>query len=670
MRKENIVENFHGVQVADPYRWLEQPNDPDTVKFIEEQNSLTREFLDGEARDMWVARLTELWNYPKYSLPQQAGGLYFYQKNDGLQNQAPIWVRDGLAGEERVLLDPNTLSQDGTVAVSVYSPSRDGRYLAYSLTSSGSDWQTVRVMDVASAQDLEDVLNWCRFTNLAWTPDNAGFFYTRFPDPATVDPEDQANYSKVYYHRLGTSQEQDVLVYERPDAKELGFSAYVSEDGQYLGIVAWHGTDRRNGLYIRDLDGEEFTCLAEPGEAAFSPVGNVGTILYVQTNLDAPRGRIIAMDLAKPERVNWREVAAENQDVLDFAAISNNQLVLVYMHHAHHRVNLLSLAGEPLGRLELPGIGSVVGLEAKADKEELFISFTSYLVPAGVYRREAGELIAFQVPDLPMNTGQFETTQVFYESKDGTQVPMFITAKAGLKLDGSNPTLLYGYGGFNVSMTPAFSPSTLAWVEAGGVYAVACLRGGSEYGEEWHQQGMLANKQNVFDDFIAAAQWLIAKGYTTSSRLGIMGGSNGGLLVGACMVQRPELFGAVVCRVPVIDMLRYHKFTVGRYWIPEYGNAEADPEQFKFMYAYSPLHNVKEGVSYPDTMIMTADTDDRVVPAHALKFAATLQEKRAGDNPLLLRVEFKAGHGHGKPTAKLIDEAADIWTFLDKVLGK
>jgi prolyl oligopeptidase len=668
MRKDNIIENFHGIEVADPYRWLEHPNDPDTVKFIEEQNAFTREFLDGEARDKWVQRLTELWNYPKFSPPKEAGGRYFYQKNDGLQNQALIYIREGLEGEEQVLLDPNTLSEDGTVAVSIYTPSRDGRYLAYSLTSSGSDWQTVRVLDVATGQDLEDVIHWCRFTNLAWTLDNAGFFYTRFPDPATVDPEDQANYSKVYYHRLGTSQEADVLIYERPDAKELGFSAYVSEDGQFLGIIAWHGTDRRNGLYIRPLEGGEFTCLAEVGEAAFSPVGNVGTTLYVETNLDAPRGRIITMDLAKPERANWRQVVAEGEDVIDFSALSNNQLLLVYMHHAHHRVNLFSLTGEPLGDLELPSIGSVVGLEAKADQDELFISFTSYLEAAGVYRRQEGKLVEFAVPKLSVDTGQFETIQVFYQSKDGTQVPMFITAKAGLRLDGSNPTLLYGYGGFNVSMTPAFSPSTLAWMEAGGVYAVACLRGGSEYGEDWHQQGMLANKQNVFDDFISAAEWLITEGYTKTSRLGIMGGSNGGLLVGACMVQRPELFGAVVCRVPVIDMLRYHKFTVGRYWIPEYGNAETDPEQFKFMYAYSPLHSVKEGVRYPATMIMTADTDDRVVPAHALKFAATLLEMRAGDNPLVLRVEFKAGHGHGKPTAKLIDEAGDVWTFLEKVL--
>ena len=668
MRKDNIVENFHGTQVADPYRWLEDSLSPESQAWIEEHNKTTREFIDTPLREQLKQRLTELWNFPKYGLPKEVEGRLFFQKNDGLQNQPVLYMQD--SGQTTVILDPNTLSDDGTVALTSYGFSKDGKLMAYATSASGSDWQKVRILKVDSLEEFQETINWCRFTNLAWTPDGQGFYYSRFPETGAVSPEDQSNYNKIYYHKVGTSQDQDTLVFERPDEKELGFMPFISEDENYLGLYVYHGTSSKNRFYYRPLNSKgDFVRLLDQGDAAYKPIGNIGTRFYFQTDLDAPRGRIIVIDIDKPQRENWEEIVPQAEDVIADANLIAGKLVLTYMHHAHHKLQIFTPQGVPQGNIELPGIGSVTDISGKYKSSQVFLGFTSYLYPSTVlsYDFSRKELLPFGETGFSFNPDEFETTQVFYPSLDGTEIPMFLTHKKGIALDGTNPTLLYGYGGFNISMTPAFSPSQLVFLERGGVYAVACLRGGSEYGEDWHRAGMLENKQNVFDDFIAAGEWLVESKYTSPEGLAIMGGSNGGLLVAACMTQRPDLFGAVICRVPVIDMLRYHKFTVGRYWIPEYGNAEENSQHFKFMYAYSPLHNVRENVNYPPTLIMTADTDDRVVPGHALKFAATIQEKYTGNNPIMLRVEVKAGHGAGKPTSKLIDESADIYSFLFRI---
>lgn len=669
MRKDNIVENYHGTEVADPYRWLEDSLSPESQAWIEEQNRITREYLDIPLRNQVKARLRELWDFPKYELPKEAGGRLFFQKNDGLQNQAVLYYQD--PGEEPVqVLDPNTFSEDGTVALTRFEVSRDGKLMAYSVAASGSDWQKIRIRQVESGEEYPETINWCRFTNLAWAPHGRGFYYSRFPEPGSVAPGDQTNYNRVCYHRIGTAQEEDRVIFDRPDAKELGFMPFVSEDEQYLNLVVYRGTASRNRFYYKKLDSHgDFVRLLDEEDASYRPMGNIGSLFYFLTDLDAPRGRIIAIELDRPERENWLEIVPQGEDIIDSAHFAGGRLVLTYMHHACHQVHLFTLQGEKLGEIELPGLGSVTGISAKYDATTMYIGFTSFLYPPAVFKYESdkGKLVPFgETPSF--DPREFETSQVFYPSKDGTRIPMFLTHKKGISLDGNNPVVLYGYGGFNISQTPAFSPAHLMFVERGGIYAVASLRGGSEYGEDWHRAGMLENKQNVFDDFCSAGEWLIANKYTKKERLAILGRSNGGLLVGASITQRPDLFGAAVCWVPVLDMLRYHKFTVGRYWIPEYGNAEENPQHFKFMYAYSPLHNVRDGVNYPPTLVMTADTDDRVVPGHALKFTATLHEKYTGNNPILLRVETKAGHGPGKPIAKLIDEAADFYTFIFRTL--
>lgn len=671
MRKDNIVENYHGTQVADPYRWLEDSLSPESQAWIEEQNRITREFLNTPLRDQLKRRLTELWNYPKYDLPKEVKGRLFFQKNDGLQNQAVLYVQDK-GGKPVQVLDPNTFSADGTVALSGYGVSKDGKKLAYTTSASGSDWQQIRIRNVDSCEEYPETINWCRFTSLPWTPDGQGLYYSRFPEPGTVAPEEQSNYCHVCYHKLGTSQEEDILVFEMPEDKELGFTPFITEDGQYLVLVVYRGTSPRNRFYYRPLSSNgEFVRLLDREDAAYWFIGSIGTRFFFHTDLDAPRGRIIAIDIDRPHKEKWQEIVAEDADVIDGAEMVGGHLVITYMHHAQHRVEVFTPQGDSRGELSLPEIGAVLGVSGQFDNPTAYLVFTSFLYPPALFSFDLpkGELKPFGESGRTFDPQQFEVSQVFYTSKDGTRVPMFITHKKGLALDGGNPAVLYGYGGFNISMTPGFSPTQLMFLERGGVYAIACLRGGSEYGEEWHLAGMLENKQNVFDDFAAAGEWLIANKYTGKNRLAIMGRSNGGLLVGASITQRPDLFGAAVCWVPVIDMLRYHRFTVGRYWIPEYGNAEENPEHFRFMYAYSPLHNVRKNVDYPPTLIMTADTDDRVVPGHALKFAATLHEKYTGNNPILLRVEMKAGHGHGKPVSKLIDEAADIYAFLFKVFG-
>ncbi len=672
-RKEAVVDVYHGIEVADPYRWLEDADSAETQAWVAQQNDLTEQFLARTGtRGKIEARLKALTNYPRSSSPSKQGGRYFFWKNDGLQNQSVLYIQDKLDAEAKVVVNPNVLSADGTIAVTTAALNWDGTKLAYGLSRSGSDEQEVRIREVDWEMDLDEVLQWCRFTTIAWHHDGSGFFYSRFPDPNTVSEEDRMNYNRLYWHRLGTPQSADVLIYERPDNKELSLAPVVTEDGRYLVLYLHHGTDPRNRVYYRPLEGDgPFVRLLDEADARYDFLGNLGPVFYFLTNLDAPKGRIIAIDTDRPAQAHWSEVIPEGDDVIDYAAWVDNQLVVVYMHDVHHRPKVFHLDGQHVRDIDLPSLGTVGGLSGRQDDPEMFFSFTSFLYPSTSFRYDlrSTDLRVIHQPEIDFDLAAYETRQVFCTSRDGTRVPMFITCRKGLTLDGSHPTLLYGYGGFNINITPGFSTSTLAWLEAGGIYVQANMRGGSEYGESWHQAGMLDKKQNVFDDFIAAAEWLIENNYTRPGKLAIRGGSNGGLLVAACMLQRPHLYGAVVCQVPVIDMLRYHRFTAGRYWIPEYGNAEASREQFDYLYAYSPLHNVKAGVGYPPVLITSADTDDRVVPLHAKKFAATLQEKAVGDNPILLRVETKAGHGGGKPVSKAIDEQADIYTFLFDVLG-
>ncbi len=667
-RKDNVIEDYHGTKVADPYRWLEDPDSSETQAWVEAQNAITTDYLAAiPTRTKIEARLSELWNYPKYSVPHKEGDRYYSYKNAGLQNQSVLYMQKTLDSEPVAVIDPNALSEDGTVSLTNAVFSEDGTLLAYGTSSSGSDWQEIKIRQVDSGTDYPEVLQWCKFSSIAWQHDNSGFFYNRYPQPGTVPQEDQSNFNRVYWHALHTPQSQDQLVYERPDAKELSFSPFITDDGTYLALFVWHGTDPNNRFYYRKADSNDsFIRLLDDADASYNFIGNSGSTFYFQTTLDAPRGRIIAIDLQHPERTNWKEVVPQQDDVIAFVLMVNNQFVVTYMHDAHHRMKLFDLNGSYLHEIELPELGSILEISGKPEGTEMFISFTSYLYPSTIFRYDftSSMLVLWHASELNFDATSYETKQVFYTSKDGTRVPMFLTHKKGLQLDGNNPTLLYGYGGFDVSLTPSFAVGTLVWLENGGVYAVANLRGGGEYGEEWHQAGMLEKKQNVFDDFISAAEWLITNNYTNPTKLATNGRSNGGLLVAATLVQRPGLFGAILCGVPVIDMLRYHKFTVGRYWIPEYGNAESSPEHFKFLYAYSPLHNVKAGIAYPPTLILTADTDDRVVPAHARKFAATLQAANDGPNPILLRVEIKAGHGLGKPTAKVIEEVRDVYAFL------
>jgi prolyl oligopeptidase len=583
-----------------------------------------------------------------------------------------VWyVREGIDGPPRVVLDPNEMSEEGTAAVTNVVPSRDGSLLAYLVSREGSDWQQLRVRDVDDGTDLDDVIEHCKFTDVAWHPDGMGFYYNRFPDPATVEPEDRNRFNRVYFHELGTPADHDPIVHEAPDDPDLGFSPQVTEDGRYLLLVEYEGTDPKNRILFRELGSEDgFEALTERRDALYVPMGNVGSTLYVHTDLSAPRGRVVAVDLTDPGREHWREIIGQRDDVIDRATLAGGRVVATYMHDAHDLLVTTDPDGGSERSVELPGIGSVSGLSARQDSTRLLFGFMSYLMPRTIFVHdvETGQTDVFARPEISFDDSGYETVQVFCESKDGTRIPMFITRPRGVELDGDNPTLLYGYGGFNISLTPRFRAHTLLWLENGGIFAVANLRGGNEYGETWHQAGILENKQNVFDDFIAAAEWLIEEGYTRTEKLAIMGGSNGGLLTAACMMQRPELFGAVVSAVPVIDMLRYHRFSVGHFWVSDYGNAEESKEHFEFLYAYSPLHNIEPGTVHPPTLVTTADTDDRVVPMHGKKFVAALQAADAGVNPILLRVETKAGHGRGKPTGKKIEEMADIYSFLFKSL--
>jgi prolyl oligopeptidase len=671
--KSDQIDNYHGITVADPYRALEDPDTEATKAWIEAQNQVTFSYLNEiPAREKIKQRLTKLWNYEKYGTPFKEGESYFYFKNDGLQNQSILYTLPTLEAQARILLDPNQLSADGTIALSGISISENGQLLAYGLSSSGSDWQEWKVRDIATGEDLQDHLKWIKFSSASWTHDHQGFFYSRYDEPnEKTKLEDVNYYQKLYYHQLGTAQSADILVYHRPDEKEWGFGGSVTEDGKYLIISIWLGTDSKNLVFYKDLTNpnSQVIELINQFEADYSFIDNDDHLFYFRTDLNSPKGRVIAIDTKNPTSENWQEIIPQTLEKLESVSILNNQFVADYLQDAHSQIKIFDLKGNFIREVELPGIGSASGFAGKRHDTETFYSFTSFTTPVTIYRynMKTGESEIFRQPEVDFNADEYETKQVFYASKDGTKVPMFITHKKGIKLDGNNPTYLYGYGGFNISLTPSFSVSLLVWLEMGGVYAVPNLRGGGEYGEEWHQAGMKLQKQNVFDDFISAAEWLITNNYTKPAKLAIGGGSNGGLLVGACMIQRPNLFGAALPAVGVMDMLRFHKFTIGWAWVAEYGSSE-NAAEFTTLYAYSPLHNLKPGTAYPATLITTADHDDRVVPAHSFKFAAALQAAHNGDAPALIRIETKAGHGAGKPTTKIIEEAADKWGFLVRVL--
>ncbi len=677
-RKSDVVDDYHGTRVPDPYRWLEDPDSPESRAWIEAQNRLTAAYLaDIPARGTIRERLTKLWNYPKYGTPFRKGRRYFFFKNDGLQNQSVLYRQASLTADPETLLDPNLLSEDGTVAISTLAVSDDGRLLAYGTSASGSDWEEFRVRDVATARDLSDHLKWIKFSGASWTKDAAGFFYSRYQEPTNKALTDVNRFQRVYYHRLGTDQSQDRLVYERPDQPDWGMNAEVTDDGRYAVLNVWLGTDRRNRVYYLDLQDPkrpkvtgDVVRLLDDFDASYGFVGNDGPVFYFLTDLDAPRKRMVAIDTRHPDRARWREVIPQGPDVLDGVQIVHDTFVANYMHDASSRLRLFALDGRFVKELELPTLGSIGGISGERKDDEMFYAFTSFLYPTTIFRYDfkTGGTSVFKAPTIDFDPSGYETQQVFYASKDGTRVPMFITHKKGLRLDGSNPTYLYGYGGFNISLTPSFSVAMLVWLEMGGVYAVPNLRGGGEYGEEWHQGGMHEKKQNVFDDFIAAAEYLIAQGYTSTPKLAIAGGSNGGLLVGAAITQRPELFGATLPAVGVMDMLRFHKFTIGWAWVTDYGSADS-AAQFPYLYKYSPLHNIRAGTRYPATLVTTADHDDRVVPGHSFKFTAALQAAQAGPQPVLIEIETKAGHGAGKPTSKLIEEQADRFAFLVRNLG-
>jgi prolyl oligopeptidase len=668
-KRVDVVDDFHGTSVADPFRWLEDDvrTSDDVRQWVEAQNEVTFGYLERiPEREAIRQRMEQIWNYERYSSPSKVAGRYYYYKNDGLQNHSVLYTIDALDGEPSVLLDPNGWSQDGTVALAGKSFSEDGRWLAYAKSSAGSDWQEWFVRDLVTGRDLEDHLRWTKFTNASWTLDGKGFFYSRFAAPVEGQEFQALNkHQKVYYHRVGTAQADDVLVYQRPDQPDWGYMTETTEDGRYLILRVWQGTDDRNRLLYKDL-AEPYGMpveLIDHFDNQYSFIGNDGPVFYFYTDLDAPNRRVIAIDIRRPD--DYREVIPEAEQPLRGVSFVGNVFVASYFKDVISHYRIFRPDGSHVRDVALPGMGSSRGFGGKRSDMETFYSYSSFNTPACIYRYDilTGESTLWREAEVDFDPDAYVVKQVFYSSKDGTRVPMFIAHRRDLKPNGNLPTLLYGYGGFNASLTPRFSITRLAWMEMGGVFALANLRGGGEYGKAWHDAGKKLKRQNVFDDFIAAAEWLIENRYTRPEKLAIQGASNGGLLVGACMTQRPELFGATLPEVGVMDMLRFHRFTAGRYWVDDFGSPD-NPEEFEALYAYSPFHNLRSGTSYPATLITTADTDDRVVPGHSFKFAAGLQAAQAGDAPVLIRIETRAGHGGGKPTSLKIEEAADLWAFL------
>jgi prolyl oligopeptidase len=708
-RKSGQVDVQHGIRIADPYRWLEDTDSPETRAWITAQNALTGTYLSGIPQRAAIReRLTALWDYPRRGLPRKKGSNYFYLENTGLQNQSVLYVRAGLEAPPRVLIDPNLLSADGTESLIDWEPSPNGRLMAYSISSGGSDWREVRVRDVRSRRDLSDTLRWVKFSTIAWTNDNRGFFYSRYePDTGSALTR-VVQHHRLYYHRLGTPQSQDLLVFERPDNPDWLVVGRVSEDGQYLIMHVYQGTEPSNRLYLIDLGNPRrpnaqnpLVRLLDRADAAYEFIGNIGPMLILRTDHDAPRGRVVGVDINNPRESAWLTFVPQGRETIERAHVIGGHIVVMALQDASSTLRIYEPTrdlqadprrGPPPGsrrdlppdgleqivrpllfrlarEVELPGKGTISDISGTAGDTEMFYDFTSFAQPRMLFRRDvrAAESGEYWRPQLTFDPSAYETKQVFYTSRDGTRVPMFITAKKGVELNGANPTLLYGYGGFGVSELPSFSTRNLAWLEMGGVYAVANIRGGGEYGREWHEAGRLDRRQNAFDDFISAAEYLIAERYTSPRKLAVTGGSNGGLLVGVVVNQRPDLFAAAVPVVGVMDMLRFHRFTIGGAWVSDFGSPE-DSTHFATLHAYSPLHNVKPGTRYPAVLVITADHDDRVVPGHSFKYAAAMQAAQAGPAPVLIRIETRAGHGAGTPTMKVIEESADRLSFLVREL--
>ena len=669
--KTDVVDTYFGTSVPDPYRWLENDTSAQTAAWVAAQNKVTGEYLSKiPFRGVLLRRLTAVADYEKIGAPAKKHGKYYFYKNDGLQNQSVLYVQNSLDGEARVMLDPNKLSADGTVALTGTSFSHDGKYMAYTISRSGPDWTEIYVIDTESGQTLDDHIVWAKFTGAAWHGD--GFYYSAYDAPEAGKEYSNVNENhKIYYHKLGTPQSADRLVYENKAYPKRFYSASVSDDETLL-FVYESGDGAGNALYVKDLTKPDapLTAMATDMKYQYYPVETIDGKTYIFTNYGAPKGRIMATTAAKPAQKDWTEVVAEGQSVLSGVQVIGGKLLLTYDKDVANHAYVYSLDGKMEHEVNLPGLGSV-GFSGDKDDRECFFTFTSFTIPGAVYRYDIGQntYSLLRAPKVDFDSDGFITEQVFYPSKDGTRIPMFLTYKKGLKRDGRNPVYLYGYGGFNISLNPGFSSSRIPFLESGGIYAQANLRGGGEYGEEWHQAGTKMKKQNVFDDFIAAAEWLIKNGYTGKDKIAIVGGSNGGLLVGACMTQRPDLFRVAVPQVGVMDMLRYHKFTIGWNWASDYGTSDDSKEMFEYLKSYSPLHNLKKGTRYPATLVTTADHDDRVVPAHSFKFAATLQECNDGTHPTLIRIDRKAGHGAGKPMSKVLEEQADIYGFIMYNLG-
>jgi prolyl oligopeptidase len=669
------MDDYHGVKVSDPYRDLENIDSESTHAWVAAEERLSRSFLDAiPGREDLAERLRKIWNFERWTPPVRYGDIWLYTHNDGLQNQSVVFVAPDPAAPARVLIDPNTLSADGTVALREMAMSRDGRLFAYALSDAGSDWQVWHVRDVATGKDRPDKLEWSKFGGASWLKDGTGFYYTAFDPPQPGQTLKSTNqYEKLYLHRLGSPQSKDELIYTRTDNPGWLMEANVTDDGHYLVIQTSLGTDERNALAIQDLtrpNAPVTAIIAEPS-ATYDAIGNVGSTLLVRTDASAPRYRVIAIDAAQPDAKHWRSIVPEGPDTLDSASLVGGQLIVHRLKDARSEVQRYTPAGKLLGDVELPGLGTAVGFEGHDTDRDVYYVYSSFSAPPSVYHVALtdGKVTPWRSPALEDYTASdYETRQVFYQSKDGTRVPMFVTARKGTPLSSANPTILYGYGGFNVPVTPGFSPIIAAWVRMGGVYAVANLRGGGEYGRTWHEAGMKTHKQNVFDDFIAAAQYLSRSGWTNPGHLAIFGRSNGGLLIGAVEEERPDIAAAAVAQVGVMDMLRFREFTVGKAWEADYGTVE-NPAEFRALYAYSPYHNARAGVDYPATLIMTGDHDDRVFPAHSFKFAAAMQHADPTGRPILLRVETRAGHGQGMPTAKLIDEVVDMYAFVFHAFG-
>jgi prolyl oligopeptidase len=673
------VDDYHGTKVADPYRWLEDLDSEETKAWVEAENQVTFGYLESiEARAAIRAHTEKLWNFERWGTPAEYGGRYFFSKNDGLQNQSVWYWADSLDAEPKLLLDPNTLSSDGTTAVSSLSISDDGKLMAYALADAGSDWNRWKVMEVETGKQLPDSIEWSKFTGVSWNHANTGFYYGAYDAPKAGDEYEGVNLNqKLYFHRVGDTQDKDTLIYADPENPKWQFSGTVSEDGKYLVIDVSVGTDVRNMLYYAPIPKgdavkpEDVVKLIPDLEATYNFIGSEGSKFLLFTNLDAPRGKLIEIDVKKPDRANWKELIPQTNDTLQGVTFVGGKLFANYLVDAKSRIDVYSRKGKLEKTIELPEpIATVYGFGGKPNAKQTFYGLMSFTRPYTVYRYDIkkGTSELWKAPKLAFDPEQYTTKQVFYTSKDGTKIPMFLVHRKDIELKGDLPTYLYGYGGFNISLTPRFSAADLVWLELGGVLAQPNLRGGGEYGEAWHEAGTKLQKQNVFDDFIAAAEWLIAEGYTKPEKLVIGGRSNGGLLVGAAMTQRPDLFGVVLAGVGVMDMLRFHKFTIGWAWASDYGSSD-DPAEFKALHAYSPYHNLEDGTEYPATLVYTADHDDRVVPSHSFKFAARLQAAHRGENPVMIRIETKAGHGAGKPTSKQIDEAADLWSFAFDQLG-